>query len=120
MIFVNCSYGCNLPAEEMYKIDKTVMGDIISSVHSASGGSGDHALKVKDEIVKKENDDDDDDKEALVELEAILQACDEIQQKVAEEESVPASEEIVNGQTVPYKNDLEYLEDNFEVIEFDS
>lgn len=88
------------------------MGDIINKEWSTSSELPIKETKEALGTAKTESDSE------LVELEAILQACDEIQQKVATDEEVTSEEIKGEGEGndgTPYKDDLEYLEDNFEV-----
>ena len=88
LLYTSC--GCTLTAEELYKVDKTAMADVLSEEQpreekegaesptgvegegEGGGGGGGEEEGEREEVV-------------LLELEEILKTCDQIQQKVGKE-----------------------------------
>jgi hypothetical protein len=100
---IKACYGCVLTPEESYKIDKTVMADIVN----LKDNNGQPLPSVKDRKYEEEGEEGD----MIQSLEDILRACDDTEQKNDSNEEVADNSELI-----PYKTDLEYLEDNLEVF----
>ena len=88
---LTCSCGCTLSAEDLYKIDKTAMAEILAM-------DGDAGVDIKPpmatsqdidelvrEVVKVDDDLEGEEEELSLELEEILKTCDIIQTKVGKE-----------------------------------
>ena len=72
-----CSCGCELTTEELYKVDKTALADILGvSVVSSCSDDREESEAVGDEEEESEEED-----KGTVELEEILRACDQVQDK---------------------------------------
>ena len=137
-----CSCGCTLSAEDRFKIDKTAMGDIMSQgVTIAIAAASSEVLADSRDVGKKIMEGEEvnevaSENKTEVELEEILRSCNEASWRKSDSDiplvssgsyimivylSVamhhilppPAAE----GQIHPYVTDLDYLEDNFQLIE---
>ena len=94
------SCGCTITAEELYKIDKTAMADVLAaertredtqSKPSARTTSPEGKRKEEDKEETKEVEEEGDE-ELSLELEEILKTCDAIQQTTSHVGGVGAGE----------------------------
>ena len=100
-----CMYSCGgvLSAEELYKIDKTAMAEVLAEEGSMEGGQegrakgrrgeeeegleGDSGSEQKGIPVEGGGEEEEEEEKAVaLELEEILRSCDEIQQKAGGKE----------------------------------
>lgn len=92
-----CSCGGVLSAEELYKIDNTAMAEVMAeeeeeveeeAMEEGLGGRERKDGLDKDSELAREKEEN----TAAVELETILRSCDEIQQKISDQEKVTEAE----------------------------
>ena len=84
------SCGCKLSAEDLYKIDKTAMAEILAvgDADSVQESTEDVVEVLKDlqlGVLRSDNGLEDDDEELTMELEELLKTCDRTQGKPARE-----------------------------------
>ena len=108
-----CMYSCGgvLSAEELYKIDKTAMAEVLAEEGSMEGGQEGRAKGRRGEEEEgseggsdselkgvpekgEEEEEEEEEKAAALELEAILRSCDEIQQKAGGKEWTAEGDEV--------------------------
>ena len=125
-IFTNFSCGGTLSAEETYKIDKTILAEILASEKELSSrkepNKKDNELSIRDaslgeeEEKKKEEkgvtereggrrEEDSETEGGVVELEEILRACNDIQQTALQQEEAEESS-ILPGNQYQYTSFL--------------
>lgn len=89
-----CSCGCTLSAEDLYKIDKTAMAEILA-MDSDTGvdlkppvATGEDINELVRQVANVDNElegEEEEEEELTLELEEILKTCDVIQTKVGRE-----------------------------------
>jgi len=122
--------GCTITAEELYKIDKTAMAEVLAEERKREEKPSVCIVPPEEEKGEEKAGEEDggeeegeDEAELSLELEEILKTCDAIQETTShvggeatvggEEEKRETEED--SSKPAPYKTDLEYLEDNFQV-----
>ena len=89
------SCGCSLSADELYKVDKTVLAEVISAERQKLHKDKKDKKEDKTREEGKESEEKDIQDEELVELEQILRACDDIQQNTQKDEDYLTGENIL-------------------------
>ena len=114
-IFTNFSCGGTLSAEETYKIDKTILAEILASEKELSSrkepNKKDNELSSRDASLGEEEEKKKEEKGVtereggVVELEEILRACNDIQQTALQQEEAEESS-ILPGNQYQYTSFL--------------
>ncbi|XP_019854420.1 PREDICTED: uncharacterized protein LOC105313451 [Amphimedon queenslandica] len=127
--------GAPLKSSDMLKLEQTCLSEVIleeegneglrsqfdtlQSVGLGPGGSGLEKDQTEDEAMEKEEKEEEEEEEQVMDLDELLRT--ERKREKEELKDIPEPPEVTEPETdsdklSPYKNDLEYLDDHFQLI----